>query len=74
MMKGKDHRQDAGATVGGHIGPPLREPASIISFAIDRAIREQPEEAGRQMLALMRENARLEGEVARLQARWGRRV
>jgi hypothetical protein len=35
---------------GGHIGPPLREAESIISFAIGKAIREQPEKTARAMV------------------------
>ncbi len=50
-MKYKDHRRDACAT------------ESIISFAIAKSIREQPDQAARSMLALMRENARLEAEL-----------
>jgi hypothetical protein len=42
---------------------------SIISFAIARAIKEQPEMAGVEMLKLIQENARLEAEVAMLRAR-----
>jgi hypothetical protein len=55
---------------GGHTGPPLRgDPESIISFAIARAVREQPDQAGAEMLKLIQENARLEAENAMLKAR-----
>jgi hypothetical protein len=68
---GEDDRQDACATMdagaagaagkGGHAGPPLQ--VSIISFAVERAIRLYPEQAAAEMLKLIRENAALEAEL-----------
>jgi hypothetical protein len=39
------------------------EPESIISFAIARAIREQPEQAAAEMLKLIRAQASLQAEL-----------
>ena len=50
------------------MGPPLRE-ESIIDQVVARGIREHPEQAAAEMVQLMRDNARLEAEVAMLQAR-----
>lgn len=47
----------------------MAEPESIISFAVARAIREHPDQAGAEMLKLIQENARLEAENAMLKAR-----
>jgi hypothetical protein len=36
---------------------------SIINFAVERAIRNHPDQTAREMVNLIRENARLEGEL-----------
>lgn len=41
----------------------MAEPGSIITFAIERGIKERPEQAAAEILKLMRENARLEEEL-----------
>jgi hypothetical protein len=40
-----------------------QEPESIIAFAIARSIKYHPDQAAQEMLKLIRENARLEGEL-----------
>jgi len=68
----KEHRLKTYATKGGHMGPPLRgEPGSIISFAIERGIREEPGLAAAEMLKLIRENARLEAKLFLLREKLG---
>ena len=39
------------------------EPESIIAFVVERSIKLYPDQAAREMVRLIRENARLEGEL-----------
>lgn len=47
----------------------MAEPQSIISFAIEKGIKDNPVQALAVMVKLVQKNARLEGEVAMLYAR-----